>query len=33
MMNRLEEGGYEVKFKGDQGRCAHEFIIDVNSFK
>jgi glycine dehydrogenase len=34
MMTRLEkDNAYDVKYKGDQGRCAHEFIIDVNKFK
>ena len=34
MMARLEkDGAYKVKFKGDDGRCAHEFIITVNEFK
>jgi glycine dehydrogenase len=32
MMNRLEVH-YPIKFKGEQGRCAHEFILDINEFK
>ena len=27
------EGSYKVLFKGKQGRCAHEFIIDCREFK
>jgi len=32
MMNRLE-GAYKVKYKGELGRCAHEFILDCSEFK
>jgi len=32
MMTRLAEA-YPVAFKGNTGRCAHEFIIDLRGFK
>lgn len=32
MMKYLEKD-YEVKFRGELGRCAHEFILDVSEFK
>jgi len=32
MMNKLETN-FEIKFKGEQGRCAHEFILDCSEFK
>eukprot|EP00916_Digyalum_oweni_P016181 GHVL01026534.1.p1 GENE.GHVL01026534.1~~GHVL01026534.1.p1 ORF type:complete len:886 (-),score=149.69 GHVL01026534.1:289-2946(-) len=32
LMNRLENY-YEMRFKNRNGRCAHEFIIDVAKFK
>lgn len=32
MAKRLEEG-YDVLFKGTNGQCAHEFIVDLRSFK
>ena len=32
MMNRLEQN-FEIKFKGEHGRCAHEFILDCSEFK
>ena len=32
MMHRLE-GPFIIKYKGEQGRCAHEFILDCNEFK
>lgn len=32
MAKRLEEG-YRVLFKGTNGQCAHEFIIDLRDFK
>jgi glycine dehydrogenase len=32
MAKRLE-GHYQVLFKGENGRCAHEFIIDVRPFE
>jgi glycine cleavage system protein P-like pyridoxal-binding family len=31
-MSRLE-GGYQVVYKGTEGRCGHEFIIDIRPFK
>ena len=31
-MNRLEHE-FEIKFKGEHGRCAHEFILDCSEFK
>jgi len=33
MAKRLEEGGYRVVYKGEQGLNAHEFIIDCKPFK
>lgn len=33
MAKRLEEGGFKVVYKGEQGLNAHEFIIDCKSFK
>uniref|UniRef100_A0A915EM84 glycine dehydrogenase (aminomethyl-transferring) n=1 Tax=Ditylenchus dipsaci TaxID=166011 RepID=A0A915EM84_9BILA len=33
MSRRLEEGGYRVVYKGEQGLNAHEFIIDCKPFK
>lgn len=33
MSKRLEEGGFRVVFKGEQGLNAHEFIIDCKTFK
>lgn len=32
MKARLE-GVYNIKFRGEKGRCAHEFIINVSEFK
>ncbi len=32
MMKRLE-GHYKILFKGDEGFCAHEFILDTREFK
>jgi len=32
LMKKLENH-YKVLFKGTQGHCAHEFIIDIKSFK
>lgn len=32
MANRLE-GAYDILFRGSQGRCAHEFILDLRPFK
>lgn len=32
MANKLD-GAYKVKFRGEQGRVAHEFILDCNEFK
>lgn len=32
MMTRLEEH-YPVLYKGTEGRCAHEFILNCNAFK
>lgn len=32
MANKLE-GAYKVKYRGEQGRVAHEFILDCNEFK
>lgn len=32
MASRLESD-YRILFKGDKGRCAHEFIIDCSEFK
>jgi glycine dehydrogenase len=32
MMNRLEVA-YKVKYKGENKRCAHEFILDCSEFK
>jgi glycine dehydrogenase len=31
-IQRIEEG-YEVLYKGRNGQCAHEFIIDLREFK
>lgn len=34
MMKRMEsEGNYSVLYKGKSGQCAHEFIVDLRSFK
>ncbi|CAD5212806.1 unnamed protein product [Bursaphelenchus okinawaensis] len=33
MAKRLEEGGYRVVYKDEQGLNAHEFIIDCKPFK
>jgi len=34
MANKLDgEGKYKVLYRGDNGRCAHEFILDCNEFK
>ena len=34
MANKLDgENGYKVLFRGEQGRVAHEFILDCNEFK
>ncbi|KAI1726951.1 glycine cleavage system p-protein [Ditylenchus destructor] len=33
MAKRLEEGGFRVVYKGEQGLNAHEFIIDCKPFK
>lgn len=33
MAKRLEEGGYRVVYKDEQGMNAHEFIIDCKPFK
>ncbi len=32
LMQRLE-GAYGIVFKGEHGRCAHEFILDLRPFK
>jgi glycine dehydrogenase len=32
MMKRIEKA-YPILFKGKNGRCAHEFIVDLRSFK
>lgn len=32
MANKLD-GPYKVLYRGDNGRCAHEFILDCNEFK
>jgi glycine dehydrogenase len=32
MAKRIEDG-YDVLFKGKNGQCAHEFIIDLRPFK
>lgn len=32
MAKRIEEG-YEILFRGANGQCAHEFIIDLRDFK
>jgi len=32
MANKLD-GPYKILYRGDQGRCAHEFIIDCTEFK
>lgn len=32
MANKLD-GAYKVLFRGEQGRVAHEFILDVSEFK
>lgn len=32
MAKRLE-GSYNILFRGSQGRCAHEFILDIRPFK
>ena len=32
MAKRIEEG-YTVLYKGSNGQCAHEFIIDLRPFK
>uniref|UniRef100_A0A7S1XDE1 Glycine cleavage system P protein n=1 Tax=Compsopogon caeruleus TaxID=31354 RepID=A0A7S1XDE1_9RHOD len=32
MMTRLS-GAYEILYRGEKGRCAHEFIIDLRPFK
>merc|ERR1712003_222596 len=29
----MGENDYEVLFKGENGYCAHEFIIDIRPFK
>ena len=28
MLKRLEEGGFKIIYKGEQGLNAHEFIVD-----
>lgn len=33
MAKRLEEGGYRVVYKDEQGLNAHEFIVDCKPFK
>jgi glycine dehydrogenase len=33
MAKRLEEGGYRVVYKDEQGMNAHEFILDCKPFK
>lgn len=33
MAKRLEEGGYRVVYKDEQGMNAHEFILDCKAFK
>lgn len=33
MAKRLEEGGYRIVYKGEQGLNAHEFIIDCKAYK
>lgn len=32
MANRLD-GAYNILYRGSQGRCAHEFILDLRPFK
>jgi len=32
MADRLD-GDYKVLYRGEKGRCAHEFILDVSEFK
>lgn len=32
MANKLD-GPYKVLYRGEKGRCAHEFILDCNEFK
>lgn len=32
-MSKRLENSYNVLFRGSQGRCAHEFIIDIRPFK
>lgn len=32
-MAKRMEGAYEVLYRGTEGRCAHEFIIDLRPFK
>jgi glycine dehydrogenase len=32
-MAKRIEGGYDVLFKGANGQCAHEFILDLRPFK
>lgn len=33
LAKRLEEGGYRVVYKDEQGLNAHEFILDCKTFK
>jgi glycine dehydrogenase len=33
MAKRLEEGGFRVVYRDEQGLNAHEFIIDCKPFK
>lgn len=32
MANKLQDH-YKILYRGENGRCAHEFILDVNEFK
>ena len=33
MAKRLEQGGYRIVYKDEQGWNAHEFIIDCKGFR
>lgn len=33
MANEIERSGYKILYKGDKGRVAHEFIIDLSMYK
>ena len=33
MARKLEEGGYNILYKNENGFCAHEFILDLRSYK